>query len=98
MIALCFAPLLAAASCSPSRTTLPDAAAECPVAERIEFVPRNVYVPLDARVTQEVVDPEPGQSETYGEAVRDSDRRAVLLQTCNNQLREAREQQGTAKK
>lgn len=97
MFVLVVAPFLAAAACSPKRPNLPDPVAECPVAVEVQTVVRNVYVPLDDRITREVVDPSPDKSKTYGEAVTDADRRAVLLQTCNSQLREAREQQGTIK-
>lgn len=87
------APFLAASSCT-TKSDLPDAAAECPVAIEVQTVPRDVYVPLPERVTREVIDPMPEESETWGEAKRDADRRSVLLSTCNDQLREAREMQG----
>lgn len=69
---------------------LPDAAASCPVATDVQVVHVPTYVQLPERVTAPVVDLMPAPSRTYGQAVEDADRRAVLLDICHSQLREAR--------
>lgn len=74
---------------------MPDAATACPVATEVQVVHRPVYVSLPDRVTAPVPDLMPAPSRTYGQAVEDADRRAVLLDICHSQLREARWLGGT---
>jgi hypothetical protein len=93
MIRGLFACALVLAGCAVT-PDLPDPVTECPVATDVRLVPRNVYVELPPAVTRDVVDPKPGEPETYGEAVEAAARRGVLLAQCRAQLREARDLQG----
>ena len=75
---------------------LPDATPACPVATDVQVVERKVYAELPERVTQPVIDVMPAESQTWGQAKADADRRGLLLGVCNGQLREARWLEGQA--
>jgi hypothetical protein len=77
--------------------TPPPPAQECVAGTQIQFLDRVQFVEIDPGLTATVIDDYPAESETYGEAKRDADRRARLLATCNAKLFQIRTIEGTAR-
>lgn len=85
---LAIAAALALAACAaPKRPDIPVEAA-CPRTPVPIEIERIRIVPVPDRLTAPVLDPDPSQPETFGEAVQAADRRAALLAACDARLRE----------